>query len=71
MREQQSPTLADVRAWPATCDVEDAGRALGISRSTAYELVRLGEFPARTIKAGARIRVLTVSLLTVLSGEAA
>jgi predicted DNA-binding transcriptional regulator AlpA len=61
------PTLDEIRAWPAAIDVPTAGHALGLSRSHAYALVTRGEFPARVIRAGGRYRVVTASLLTLLS----
>ena len=64
------PTLDEVTQWPATCSVEDASRALGISRSHGYGLVKRGEFPVRVIKAGARFVVSTAHLTRLLSAEA-
>ena len=60
------PTLAQVREWPATVDVTQAASALGVSRSTAYELIRLDRFPARVLSVGHRRRVVTSSLVAVL-----
>jgi predicted DNA-binding transcriptional regulator AlpA len=62
------PTLEEVRSWPATVSVARAATAFGISRSHAYELVKQGEFPARVIPAGNSRRVVTASLVEVLSG---
>jgi excisionase family DNA binding protein len=59
-------TLAKLKRWPATVSVEEAATALGIGRSTAYELLRRGEFPAATITCGSRKLVLTSSLLSLL-----
>jgi predicted DNA-binding transcriptional regulator AlpA len=64
-----SPTLAEVRAWPATVDVPRAAAALGISRAYAYELAARGEFPARVLKLGGRSRVVTASLVDVLTAD--
>ena len=64
-------TLAQVRKLPAVLEVTEAARVLGIGRTTAYEALAAGTFPAKTIKVGGRIKVLTASLLTVLEGEAA
>jgi predicted DNA-binding transcriptional regulator AlpA len=61
-----APTLDDIRRWPATVSVPTACRAYGISRSHGYELVRIGEFPARTVKVGSAIRVVTASIVADL-----
>jgi len=63
-------TLAQVRKLPATIDVPTAARALGISRSTLYEAIRVGRSPVRTITVQRRIVVLTADLVRVLGGEA-
>ncbi|MEV5472712.1 DNA-binding protein [Streptomyces sp. NPDC052207] len=62
------PTLAQVRDWPATVDVTTAAKALGISRSKYYELVRLNQAPAKTLPLGGVTRVITASLIRVLEG---
>jgi len=64
-----APTLEDVKRWPATVDVPAAALALGISRSTAYEWLRLGEFPAKVVSVRHRHRVVTASLVALLSAE--
>lgn len=38
-------TRAELLALPVTVDVPTAARALGLGRSTAYELARRDEFP--------------------------
>lgn len=64
---RHTPTLADIRGWPATVDVPTAALALGLSRSHAYALARAGQFPAKVLIAGGRMRVITASLLALLS----
>jgi hypothetical protein len=64
-------TLAQARKLPAVVGVAEAGRVLGLGRSAAYEAIASGTFPAKTIKVGGRLKVLTASLLAVLEGEAA
>lgn len=66
MSKPGGPTLDEVRAWPATVDVEHAAAALGISRSTGYEWIRTGEFPCKVITVRRVHRVLTASLLRLL-----
>jgi excisionase family DNA binding protein len=50
----------------ATCTVDEAAQLLGISRGTAYEAVRTGEFPCRTLRVGRRILVPVASLRAAL-----
>lgn len=65
------PTLDEIRRWPATVDPATGAKAFGISRSYAYELIKSGGFPAQIIKVGGKNRVVTASILAVLSGKAA
>ena len=51
---------------PPTLSVPEAGAALGISRQTAYELVRRHEFPLPVIKVGSKLRVPRVALARLL-----
>lgn len=62
-----TPTLADIERWPATVDVRTAASAFGISPSHAYELINRGEFPATVIRVGHRRRVLTASIIRILT----
>jgi predicted DNA-binding transcriptional regulator AlpA len=64
------PTLEEVRSWPATVSVEMAALALGVSRAHAYECIKTGTFPARSIRVGGRVKVITSSILAVLDGVA-
>ncbi len=63
----QAPSLDEIRSWGATCDVRDAARAIGISKSTAYEWIRMGEFPAAVISVRGKRRVITADLVRLLS----
>jgi hypothetical protein len=56
----------EILALPATTDVVTAGRALGLGRGTAYQLVAAGEFPCKVLTLGTRYRVVTADLLRVL-----
>lgn len=62
-------SLEELLALPATVNVTTAGRALGIGRDKAYELIRTGGFPVRTLPLGGTIRVPTVELWRVLGVE--
>ncbi|MFD8379034.1 DNA-binding protein [Streptomyces sp. NPDC059679] len=59
-------SLEELLALPATVNVTTAGRALGIGRDKAYELIRSGQFPVRTLPLGATVRVPTAELWKVL-----
>ena len=64
-------TIDELLHMPATIDITTAARALGIGRSTGYELARRGEFPCRVIPVGSSYRVPTADLLRVLGIEPA
>jgi predicted DNA-binding transcriptional regulator AlpA len=51
---------------PLTVDIVTAARALGLCRSTGYELARRGEFPCRVLHVGGSYRVPTAELLRML-----
>lgn len=59
------PTLDEIKAWPATVSVADAARAIGVSRSQFYDLVRNGQCPVSFLKVGT-IRIVTASLIRLL-----
>lgn len=63
----QTPTLEEIRTWPATVDVTRAALALGIGKSKLYDLIRRGEAPVRVLDYGAK-RVVTASLVRLLEG---
>lgn len=62
-------TRAELLALPVVVDVTTAARALGLGRSTAYELARRGEFPCRVLHIGSSYRIPTADLLRVLGIE--
>ncbi|GAA1711043.1 helix-turn-helix domain-containing protein [Kribbella yunnanensis] len=59
-------TRAELFALPVTVDVATAARALGLGRSTGYELVRRGKFPCRVLQVGSSYRVPTAELMRIL-----
>ncbi|MFE5117704.1 DNA-binding protein [Streptomyces sp. NPDC056669] len=71
---EQAPSgamgLEELLALPATVNVTTAGRALGIGRDKAYELIRSGQFPVRTLPLGGTIRVPTAELWKILGVDA-
>ena len=54
------------RGLPASLSLVQAAHALGIGRTSAYNLARRGEFPCPLIKVGALYRVPTAGLLRLL-----
>ncbi len=50
-----------------TLSVEHAARLIGVSRSTAYRLVRDGELPA--VRVGRRVLILKKPLMQMLEAE--
>jgi len=62
-------TRAELLALPVTVDVPTAARALGLGRSTAYELARRDEFPCRVLRVGSSYRIPTADLMRVLCIE--
>ena len=65
-RIRNEMTLAGLLALPLMVDMSTAARALGLSRSTGYDLARRGEFPCRVLHVGSSYRVPTAELLRVL-----
>ncbi len=64
-----APTLDEIRHWPATVDIPTANRALGLSRAHGYAMAQRGEYPARVLKVGGRYRVVTASIVRLLSED--
>jgi excisionase family DNA binding protein len=62
-------TRAELFALPVVVDVPTAARALGLGRSTAYELVRRSEFPCPVLRVGTSYRIPTAGLMRVLGIE--
>ncbi|MGW7314651.1 hypothetical protein [Streptomyces sp. NPDC054865] len=59
-------TRDELLALPPVIDLETAGRAFGLKRSTTYDLAKRGELPVSTLRLGRAKRVLTAELLEVL-----
>jgi hypothetical protein len=62
------PTLDEVRAWPATCSVPMAAKALGISKSYLHDLIKRGESPVKVLPLEGRNRIVTAALVRLLEG---
>lgn len=59
-------TADEVRALPAVVDLATAARVLGLGRSAAYELVRLGAWPTPVLRLGRLIKVPSAPLVELL-----
>lgn len=64
--EQRGMTLEEVLALPATVNVVTAARALGIGHNKAYDLIKTGRFPVRTLTMGGTVRIPTAALWEAL-----
>ncbi len=53
-------------ALPAVIDVPTAASVLGLSRTTAYELIRIGQWPTPVLRLGKLIRLPTGPILDLL-----
>lgn len=62
-------SVEELRRLPAVIDIATAASVLGITRSMAYELVRTGDFPTRTLRLGRYVRVPTADLLELVGVE--
>jgi predicted DNA-binding transcriptional regulator AlpA len=60
------PAHIDVQRLPVVVDLPTAARLLGIGRTSAYELVRIGQWPTPVIRIGRLIRVPAAPLLASL-----
>lgn len=56
----------EVRALPAAVDLLTAGRAFGLSRTTAYALAKRGDFPVPLLRLGAQYRARRADILRAL-----
>lgn len=63
------PSLDEIRGWPAVVSLTPVAHALDLSRSQVYNLAARGELPVRVIKIGTRYKVVTASLIALLSDE--
>ncbi|MFJ5259130.1 DNA-binding protein [Streptomyces sp. NPDC088387] len=64
-----TPTLDDIRSWPATVSVPKAATALGVSRSYLHDLIKRNEAPVKVLPLDGRHRVITASLVRLLEGS--
>lgn len=62
-------TEKKVKALGFSCDIETAAQIVGISRTTAYRMVKRGDFPAKVNRLGRIYRVSVPSLIAYLNGD--
>lgn len=62
----QTMRYEDLDTLPTVVSIMTAARALGLSRTYAYELAKRGEFPCRIIRVGTAYRVPTAELRKLL-----
>ncbi|MDP9363438.1 MAG: helix-turn-helix domain-containing protein [Chloroflexota bacterium] len=61
--------MRNVRTGRATATIEEVAAALGIARSTAYDLAKRNALPVPVIRLGRRLVVSQAALERVLAGE--
>lgn len=64
--ERQGMSREELLELPISVDMLTAFRAVGIGRTSGYELVRTGQFPTRVLRLGNTYRVPREELLRLL-----
>lgn len=64
--QPEGMTHAELLSLPVSFDLMVAARALGMGRSTAYDLAKRDEFPVRTLRVGNRYRITRADLMRFL-----
>ena len=59
-------TVEQMRNLPPVVDVLTAAATLGIGRTAAYELIRIGQWPTPVLRLGKLIRVPSTPLLDLV-----
>ena len=59
----------DLESLPPAVDVVTAGAVLGVSRTTAYELIRTGRWPTRVLALGSRRLIPRAELLALVGAD--
>ncbi|MGW2307786.1 helix-turn-helix transcriptional regulator [Actinomadura luteofluorescens] len=60
---------AELAELPTVVDINTAARALGLSRTYAYQLAKQNQFPCKILRIGTRYRVPTAALQALLSSD--
>lgn len=69
MRLADAMTMEELLRMPSVIGLEEAGRALGMSRQHTFNTNQAGEFPVPVLKVGSRYKVPTAPLLRFLGVE--
>lgn len=64
--KQSGMQITEVLALPVTVDLETAGRALALGRTTSYQQAKAGTFPVPVLRVGTQYRVARAELLRIL-----
>lgn len=59
-------SYGDLAALPPVVDVPTAAAVLGLGRTTAYALIRAGQWPTPVYRVGKLIRIPTAPMLALL-----
>lgn len=62
-------TVEKAQSIPPVVDVPTAAAILGIGRTAAYELIRLGNWPTPVLRLGKLIRIPSAPLLELVKVE--
>lgn len=62
-------TVERVQQVPPVVDVPTAAAILGIGRTAAYELIRVGQWPTPVLRLGKLIRIPSAPLLELIQVE--
>jgi hypothetical protein len=60
---------AELAELPTVVDIPTAARALGLSRTYAYQLAKQDQFPCKVIRIGISYRVPTAAQCALLSSD--
>ncbi|MEU9869429.1 DNA-binding protein [Actinomadura sp. NPDC048021] len=62
-------TNAELAELPTVVDISTAARALGLTRSYAYQLAKQDQFPCKILRIGICYRVPTAALQALLGSD--
>jgi predicted DNA-binding transcriptional regulator AlpA len=60
------PTTAELRRWPVTVSLVEAGRCWSLGRDTSYRMAAAGTFPVPVLRLGRRMVVTRAAILNAL-----